>query len=54
MKDKLLTCINCYEPFNFTVGKSYRFTYIYDPEGWEVKDDYGHKEVFFNTKIMFI
>lgn len=37
----------------FTKGKEYEFEESIDPEGLETKDDNGHKEVFFNTNIMF-
>ncbi len=36
-----------------TLGKEYEFTKSYDPIGWEVEDDDGNTEVFFNTDICF-
>ena len=38
---------------SFTKGKVYTFEEVIDPEGWEVLDDEGGKEVFFNPYIMF-
>jgi len=37
----------------FTKGKTYEFEKIEDPEGWEVVDDNGNREVFFLWFIMF-
>jgi len=38
---------------HFTKGEVYDFEPSHDPPGWEVKDDYGNKEVFFDTSGMF-
>jgi hypothetical protein len=38
---------------HFTKGEVYIFEKSYDPPGWEVEDDYGNKEVFFNTSELF-
>lgn len=38
---------------HFAKGEIYTFEESYDPPGWEVEDDYGHVEVFFNTSEMF-
>lgn len=50
---KILKCIDCSDVFSFTVGNNYSFTYCNDPEGYEVRDDNGNKEVFFDTTKMF-
>ena len=38
---------------NFTLGEVYEFTKSYDPEGWEVEDDEGNTEVFFDPYMIF-
>jgi len=53
MEEEKLTCFYCPDVFTFTVGREYVFTYIVDPEGYEVEDDNGHTEVFFDTTKMF-
>lgn len=53
MENKILKCDNCPNAFSFTVGNKYFFTYCNDPEGYEVRDDNGNKEVFFDTTRMF-
>jgi len=37
----------------FTKGETYYFNKIKDPCGWEVKDDDGNVEVFFDFNVMF-
>lgn len=53
MKDQKLKCFYCPNVFSFTVGKEYEFSYSPDPEGWEVQDDNGNTEIFFDTTKMF-
>lgn len=48
-----LECIKEVPVFNFTKGKTYSFTWVEDPEGWEVFDDNGNKEVFFDPYTIF-
>ena len=54
-----LICINnCLDNFgqkvmNFTKGNYYNLTKSIDHEGWEVKDDNGKNEIFFNPYIVF-
>jgi hypothetical protein len=38
---------------NFTKDLTYIFKWTSDPEGWEVFDDNGNKETFFNLDLMF-
>lgn len=38
---------------NFTKGKIYDATKSYDPEGLEIIDDNGKKEVFFSPWYLF-
>ena len=38
---------------HFTKGEIYVFKQSHDPPGWEAEDDYGNKEVFFNTSELF-
>lgn len=45
--------INRRKIMEFTKGVIYDFHKIEDPEGWEVLDDNGKREVFFNLDIMF-
>jgi len=37
----------------FTKGETYYFNKIKDPSGWEVEDDNGNTEVFFDLDVMF-
>lgn len=53
-EQKKLKCIKSVDnPFKFTKGKEYWFTYVSDPEGWATVDDNGQREVFFNTDKLF-
>lgn len=45
--------VNGKKIMEFTKGKTYEFEKIEDPEGWEVVDDNGNREVFFLWFIMF-
>jgi hypothetical protein len=40
-------------PFRMTRGKIYTATESIDPPGWEIIDDDGHREVFFDLSVCF-
>ncbi len=38
---------------DFTKGKVYLADKSYDPPGWEVRDDKGNDQSFYDLKVMF-